>query len=144
MKTKFLSETNQYLLLIEKGEPVIETLIKIAKKEQFGMANFTIIGALTDVNLGYVDQKTNQYVWKEFSDQYELISADGNITWDYETKEPLIHTHISMGDHGFNTISGHLKEAKVALIGEVIINIISHKKIFKKHDPKTDLQTWDI
>lgn len=57
---------NKYTLIIEKDEMIIKTLEQFAIKENIGMAQFQMIGAITNVTLGYIPKKSTDYV-KKFS-----------------------------------------------------------------------------
>ncbi|WJG71203.1 PCC domain-containing protein [Spiroplasma ixodetis] len=48
---------NKYALIIEKDEMIIKTLEKFAIKENIGMAQFQMIGAITNVTLCYIPKK---------------------------------------------------------------------------------------
>ncbi len=57
---------NKYALIIEKDEMIIKTLEQFAIKENIGMAQFQMIGAITNVTLGYIPKKSTDYVKKIF------------------------------------------------------------------------------
>ncbi|MBP1524920.1 MAG: hypothetical protein H9Q65_00145 [Spiroplasma ixodetis] len=57
---------NKYALIIEKDEMIIKTLEQFAIKENIGMAQFQMIGAITNVTLGYIPKKSTDYVKKLF------------------------------------------------------------------------------
>lgn len=136
---------NKYALIIEKDEMIIKTLEQFAIKEKIGMAQLQMIGAINNVTLGYVPKNSTDYVKKDFLQQYELLSAIGSIIWDDKIEnKPIIHCHTTFGDDNFNVIGGHLLEAKVAIKVEVIIDILSDKKIKQVIDNKSNFHIWDL
>ncbi|WP_342261297.1 PPC domain-containing DNA-binding protein [Spiroplasma endosymbiont of Notiophilus biguttatus] len=136
---------NKYALIIEKDEMIIKTLEQFAIKEKIGMALFQMIGAVTNVTLGYVPKKSNDYVKKTFLEQYELLSTIGTIIWDEkDTNKPIIHCHTTFGDDNFNVIGGHMLDAKVAIKVEVIIDILSNEKISQVIDNKSNFHIWKL
>lgn len=136
---------NKYALIIEKEEMIIKSLEQFAINEKIGMAQFQMIGAITNVTLGYVPKKGTDYVKKEFLQQYELLSTIGSIVWDDKIEnKPIIHCHTAFGDNNFNVIGGHLLEAKVALKVEVIIDVLSNEKIKQVIDNKTNFPIWNL
>ena len=53
---------NKYAVIIEKDEMIIEMLTEFANTEKIGMAQFQMIGSITDVTLGYVAPKSSDYL----------------------------------------------------------------------------------
>lgn len=91
---------NKYALIIEKDEMIIKTLEQFAIKENIGMAQFQMIGAVTNVTLGYIPKKSTDYV-KKIS-WTELLSTIGTIIWDEKDRnKPIIHCHTTFGDDNF-------------------------------------------
>lgn len=135
---------NKYALIIEKDEMIIEMLTEFANSEKIGMAQFQMIGSITDVTLGYVPPKSSEYLWKTFKDQWELLSGAGTISWDKENMTPIVHCHVSIGDHNFKVIGGHMRDAKVAIKAEVIVDVLNDKQIYQVIDNKSNFHAWDI
>ena len=135
---------NKYVLIIEKDEMLITTLTEFAKTENIGMAQFTMIGAIKDVTLGYIAEAKTTYQWKHFAGQWELLLASGNISWDQNQQQPVIHCHLTMSNHTFNVTGGHLQDGTVALKAEVIVEILSNEKIKQTIDKNTNFTVWDI
>lgn len=135
---------HKYALIIQKDEMIIESLERFAIQEQIGMANFQMIGAITNVTLGYVPPNSSEYQWKTFQQQWELLTATGTISWDKTTNNPIIHCHTTIGDDNFKVIGGHMKDAKVAIKVEIIIDVLSNTKIFQMIDEKSNFSIWNL
>jgi predicted DNA-binding protein with PD1-like motif len=109
-----------YLVVLEKGEPLMASLTQFAADKELKGAIFSGIGALEDVELGAYDTKTLEYIRKTFSKvAYELISLNGNLS--LKDGEPFVHLHAALGDHDFNVFGGHLFEATVAVTAEISV-----------------------
>lgn len=142
MKFKKTNDTS-YLLLVEKEEELITCINKVVVQHNIKAASLSIIGGIYNPTLGYVKANSNDYKWKEFNGHYELI-ANGNVSWSELQQEPIIHIHAVIGDENFNSMMGHLKNTKIAVVGEVIISEISNDKIVKTLNPKIGFNCWDI
>lgn len=115
---KVIENKGQFQLNLDRGEKLMSSLTSFVREYNVQGGQLTGIGAIENVKLGVYHLNTKSYEVKEFGDGiYELISFVGNIS----EKEglPFIHAHIAMGDHKFNTISGHLMECDVALVCEI-------------------------
>jgi len=134
---------HKYALLIEKDEMIIATLTKFVIDQEIGMAQLHMIGSITNVTLGYVPFNSNDYKWKTFNEQWELLATSGTISWDKISKKPIIHCHATISNDNFQVVGGHLQDAKVALKVEVIIEVLSESKILQTIDLKTNFLVWD-
>lgn len=143
MKSKKML-ANKYALIIEKDEMIIKSLQQFAIETKIGMAQFQMIGAITNVTLGYVPKKNTNYITKNFLEQYELLSTIGSIIWDKNTNKPIIHCHTTFSDDNFKVIGGHMLEAKVAIKAEVIIDILNNEKIFQVIDNNSKFNIWNL
>ncbi len=113
---------NGYLLRLDKGEEVVDTILKFAEKMKIKSGAISAIGAVTDCVLGYFDRNRKTYLNKNFNDIYEVIALNGNIT--YFEQKPILHSHICIGDPHFNAFGGHLFSAVVAVTLELFITEI--------------------
>ncbi|MGQ4891216.1 MAG: PPC domain-containing DNA-binding protein [Candidatus Njordarchaeia archaeon] len=127
---KIYEENNTVVIVLEKGEKIIESLKKIGENLNL-IGNFTGIGAVAWATLGFGDPKTGKYITKTFSDEYELLALTGNITVD-TTGERVVHAHIILGEKNFNVIGGHLVEGEVSITAEIFFNRIKTKIKRKK------------
>lgn len=113
----FVKENNKYLIRLYKDEDLFVALEEFAQRENLKAGMLKGIGALKDVELGYyhLDEKT--YDRKEFNDEYELLSLDGNLS--SLNSKPFFHIHTVLGASDFSCIGGHLFSAKVAVTTEL-------------------------
>lgn len=116
---KFAHSTRGYILKLESGEEILESLVAFIEKNRIPSGYFQVIGGVTDVELGYFDLKKNDYDRHTYDGDYELITASGNIS-DVEGK-PFVHTHAVFSDEKFRTFSGHLFKAIVTITVEIFL-----------------------
>ncbi len=108
-----------YLLRLDKGEEVVNSILEFVKDSGMKSATVSAIGSLTDCVLGYFDRDKKTYIHKNFNDVYELVSLMGNIT--FFDDQPILHAHICLGDMHCNIYGGHLFSATVAVTAEVFL-----------------------
>ena len=116
---KHFVRKHSHLFILDRGEKLIETLTPALAKADLAGGMISGLGALMDVELGYYELHEKEYIRKTFTDDYELISLNGNVAW--KDSGPLIHVHAALGDRQFAVFGGHLFEAKVAVTAEITV-----------------------
>jgi predicted DNA-binding protein with PD1-like motif len=106
-------------------------------KEKIRAAQFTAIGALSDVVLLYFDWTTKAYEKIPVNEQVEVASLIGDVAED-PSGEPAIHAHLVVGKRDGTAMAGHLGEAHVRPTPEVIMTE-SPAHLRKAKDPETGL-----
>jgi predicted DNA-binding protein with PD1-like motif len=130
-----------YLLRLQRGARVMETLLKFIKTKQIAAGVVSAIGAVEDVELGYFRLADKQYLRKHFSDIYELVSFAGNIS--YINNEPVVHAHAVLSDPGCQPVAGHFFDGTVAVTMEVFLRVFE-EKITRSLDEETGLNLLDL
>ena len=128
-----------FLVYIQKDEPVMETLTSICKNNEIINGQISGIGAVKEIEIGAYDLDSKTYLRKQYTENHELISFQGNITLKDGT--PFIHAHIIIGNHDLRTRGGHLFEMKVAVVGEFIIRKID-SNAHRELDDNIGLAVW--
>lgn len=121
-----------YVLRIEIGEEVQEALRQFAQAVEIKGAFYQGIGAMTQVELAFFCTDIKEYDRRFFNEEYELISLVGNLSAHDGVSVP--HTHVSLGDRNFQTISGHLVRGVVSVTAEIIVTTID-LALTRKEDP---------
>lgn len=130
-----------YLLRLQRGARVMETLLAFIKAKQIAGGTVSAIGALEDVELGYFRLSDQHYLRKKVSGIYELISFSGNIS--YVAGEPFVHAHVILGDPEFQSLAGHFFNGTVAVTMEVYLTEFK-EKITRSPDQETGLNLLDL
>lgn len=121
-----------YVLRVELGEEIQETLRQFAQKIDLKGAFYQGIGALTQVELAFFCTDSKHYDRKFFDQEYELISLIGNLSAQDGVMVP--HTHICIGDKNFQTFSGHLVRGVVSVTAEILLTPVDIS-LSRKEDP---------
>ena len=134
MRYRKLNRT--YVIVLSKGEKIIESLTELLIKNEMPMAYFWGIGAVSEAELAHFNLEKKEYSYKKFKGQLEIVSMIGNLAW-LEGK-PVVHAHISLGDNKMRLSGGHLKEATVSATCEIVLKVFE-EKVERKHDPEIGL-----
>lgn len=124
----------------EDGEDLFESLNTIIEKYEIesGIV-LTGIGMLRNFVLGYFDGEV--YRKKEFKEPCELVSLQGSITTG---KETVIHLHASLAEESNNVVGGHLFQAEVCMLNEIVLRKLNDLTLTRKENPVTGLKELDI
>ena len=112
---------NGFFLVFSRGEDFLETLGRFCEENEVHWAQFEAIGAIEDVEIGYYDLETRQYVFREEEGPFEVASMSGNVAEIDE--RPLVHVHavLSRCDETLGTVGGHIRSARVAVTLELCL-----------------------
>ena len=97
------------------------------------------IGAIDNVEVGYMDVENKKYQKRNFDEYYELLSLIGNIT--YRDGVPFVHTHVTFSDTEYNVFGGHLFDANITATGEIILSL-ADSKIDRVYNENIGIHTW--
>lgn len=113
---------NTIVLRMDPGEEIIETVKKVALKENIKLASVTALGATNDFTTGAYSIPEQKYYKTNRKGVFEIVSLVGNInTMDGEF---YTHLHIACGDEEGHLFGGHLNEAYISATCEMFINVI--------------------
>ena len=129
------------MLRFEKGDELMSVLVKFIADNQLPFASFTLIGATTDVELGFFSLKDKDYKWKNFTGEYEIVGGVGNISLLEE--KPMIHLHITIADDEYRTHGGHVRKLIVGATCELTL-FVSKERIERKFDEVVGLNLLDV
>jgi predicted DNA-binding protein with PD1-like motif len=124
-----------FLVVLDPGDEVVTSLIRLAAAERIGEASLTGIGAVRDVVLGYIDTDEKQYIRRELGpDSMELVSLTGNLA--LLKGEPFAHCHASVSDREMRVVGGHLFQAVTTVTVEIFLHVYEGE-IERKYDPNS-------
>lgn len=132
---------NDYVLRIDKGQEIIETIKNLCIKENITLGIVSGIGALESVEVGLYKVDEHKYYSKVFQGAYEMTSLSGNIST--LNKETYLHLHVNFADVCYNTYGGHLTKGVIGATGEIFIHKIDGN-IERKKDEGIGLNVFDI
>jgi predicted DNA-binding protein with PD1-like motif len=138
---RFQQFADRYIVRLASGELLVETLTDFLKREGIEFASLTAAGAVEWVRLGYWNATTRDYEYRDFAEQLEVVSFEGNAS--LKDGEPFLHVHGVFGRHDYTTIGGHIKEARIRPTGEVWLQT-EKIAVRRTKDPATGLDLLDL
>jgi hypothetical protein len=135
---------NEYYIRIDKGDEILENILKICKAENIKTAHFRGIGGCDRINIQTFIQSKNDFISHEKEGVFEMVSLDGNISPDNE--DIFLHAHavFSYLENGeIKMIGGHLKEAFVKYTAEIILTP-AVENVSRMIDDKTGISVWKL
>lgn len=116
---------DKIIFRVDKGEELVESIMKVCKEHSVNLGNITGIGATDKVKIGLFDVDKKEYHSKELEEAFEITSLLGNISTMND--ETYLHLHINVADANHNSFGGHLNHANISATFEGIIDIIDSK-----------------
>ena len=124
----FTKVSTGYQVRLFPGENAHEAFIKFAKKEGIKGVAIAGLGAVKDVELGYLHLDEKKFHFTMHEGMYELVGLNGNISMI--DGEPSVHLHGLFSDNDHLVIGGHVKSMIVAVAIEA--HVITHGVEFIK------------
>jgi uncharacterized protein len=139
MKARLLNDQGEktYVLIFDRGDEVIATLLQFAMQNGLAAAHFTAIGGFSDVILGYFERERKAYKKIPLHEQVEVLSLIGDIALK-EDGTPQIHAHVVLGDANGLAHGGHIMEAHVWPTLELVLEE-SPAHLRRRSDPGSGL-----
>lgn len=132
---------SSYIIRLQKGEEIIETLRNFAMKYGVTAGAIRGIGATDDCVIGYYDSEAKVYREKHIQEGMEILNLQGNVSMG-ETM-PILHIHIILGDSEYNVTGGHLISANVSVTCEVVMEAMD-TIVHREYDEETQLKLMKL
>ena len=131
-----------YIIRLDKGELLVENLLKLAKQSEINGAWLNGLGAAKWAEIGFYDLPNKKYEWSKINRPLEILSLQGNIAWD--NNEPIIHIHGTFSDRDMKTYGGHVKELEAGGTCEILINTLNGSELLRQRDDATGLNLLNL
>jgi len=138
---KHIKAGSTYVIRLDRGEKLVETLIRFCEKRKVRSAHFQGIGTCRRAELGYFRMGKKRYSFRTFRGEYEIASLQGNVS--LLDGKSFVHAHIVIGGPDFLARGGHLKEAEVLATCEIVLSPFS-RALTRKHFPSSGLKLLDF
>jgi predicted DNA-binding protein with PD1-like motif len=140
MQHRLLIDNNgqrTFAVVLDTGDEVLDCLQAFVAEYGIFAAQFTAIGAFSDVVLKYFDWEKKKYLNNRVDEQVEVASLIGDVAMA-PSGEPALHVHLVVGRRDGTAMAGHLGEAHVRPTLEIILTE-SPAHLRKTQDPETGL-----
>jgi uncharacterized protein len=131
----------RHIVRLESGECAVERLMELAATEHIGFANVSAAGVVNWVRLAYWNAATKKYEEREFDEQLEVVSFQGNSS--LKDGKPFFHVHGVFTRQDFSAIAGHIQEVRVHPTLEVWPRA-EDVSIRRVHEPTSGLDLLDL
>jgi uncharacterized protein len=101
----------RYIIRLESGESVMESLKQFLSSEHVGFANLSAAGAVQSVRLAFWDPDTRKYEYRDVEEPLEVVSFQGNAS--RKDGQPHLHLHGVFSRRDFSVLGGHIQDARV-------------------------------
>ncbi len=127
---------DKYVVRLNKGEEILESLKKLCKDENIKLGRVTGIGATNKATVGLFNVETKEYHSTELTGDMEITNISGNIS--QMNGEVYLHLHITVCDEENRAFGGHLNSAVISATCEIIIDVIDGT-VDRKFDEESGL-----
>jgi predicted DNA-binding protein with PD1-like motif len=116
---QYTQTENTFIISIEKGEELIETLTSFCRQQGIQNASFSGIGAVEHLSCGYYALGEKKYHFTEYTQLLEVVSLMGNVA--LKEGKPFVHVHGVFTDTANAAFGGHIASAVSGIVIEVIL-----------------------
>ncbi len=120
---QFAQIDGKYIIKIERGELVVETVTNFCRDQKILNGTFTGIGAVDRLTCGYYELKEKKYYFTDYDSMIEVVSLTGNVV--LKEDKPFVHVHGVFTDTKNQAFGGHIDEMRVGVVLEVIFTPLS-------------------
>ena len=132
---------DSYLVRLDTDEEVVGAITRFAAEEKIDAGSLTGIGAVRDIVLGYFDRSAREYLRQTLTGEWEILSLSGNLA--LKDGRPFAHLHVTLGGREFQTLGGHLFEARVGATVELVVRLLPGYQL-RTLDDATGLYLLDL
>ncbi|HEA84077.1 MAG TPA: DNA-binding protein [Thermodesulfobacterium geofontis] len=113
---------NKYIVRIDKGEEIVETLKKFCEDNNIKLGTIRGIGATNSAKVGLYNTEEKKYYSKELKGDHEIAPLYGNIST--MKGNVYLHIHANLCNQENKAFGGHLNSAVVSATFEAVIEVI--------------------
>lgn len=133
-------EKDHILVKLDDGEDLFEALFAVIDRHKIESGLILSgIGMLRDFEIGYYDGE--KYINEMFEEPMELLSMHGSIA---SGRENRIHIHVSCANNEHKVHGGHLFNARVCVLNEIVLLRLNDMILTRKLDEKSGLYELQV
>ncbi len=138
---EFRHFNDTYVVRMDRGEEVMETLTTLCEQEGIQLASVEAIGAVDRAVGGLFDVGEKAYHKKEFTEPMELTSLLGTVT--EKDGKPYLHLHATLCDANMQTRGGHVNELHISATCEMVLRLLPGS-VDRRPDEATGLNLFSF
>jgi uncharacterized protein len=117
---------------LKAGARIPDDIVAIARREKISSARVEAIGGVGELRLAYFNHETKKYEEHDFQEFLEVTSLLGNIT--LKDGKQFLHVHGTFGRRDLTVLAGHIIDAKVFPLLEVVITPTKNRALRRFDD----------
>ena len=138
---EFRHFNDTYVVRMDRGEEVMETLTALCEQEGIRLASVEAIGAVDRAVVGLYDVGEKVYHKKEFTEPMELTSLLGTVT--EKDGKPYLHLHATFCDANMQAHGGHVNALHISATCEMVLQLLPGQ-VGRQLDEVTGLNLFDF
>ena len=127
------------LARLDHGAEIIGQITDVARERRIKAAAISVIGALSQADLGFYDQAGQEYRVRAVQGPVEIASCTGNIS--LLEGEPFVHAHAVLADSSGTILAGHLVRGSI-FAAELFVQELAQADLNRAYDSRTGLKLW--
>ena len=138
---EFRRFNDAYVVRMDRGEEVMETLTALCEQEGIRLASVEAIGAVDRAVVGLYDVGEKVYHKKEFREPMELTGLLGTVT--EKDGKPYLHLHATFCDANMQAHGGHVNALHISATCEMVLRLLPGQ-VGRRLDEVTGLNLFDF
>ena len=130
---------NTYMLRIDVGEEILESLKAVCAREGIRLAQVSAIGAADRAAVGVYDLAEKQYHREDLEGFMEIANLSGSVT--EMNGEPYIHLHATLADQRNILHGGHVISMRVGATCEMFVQVLDGS-VTREKDEGLGINLW--
>ena len=130
---------NTWMLRIDLGEGIMESLKRMCEQEGIRLAQVTAIGAADHGVIGVYDLAEQKYHEEELDGFMEITSLNGSVT--SVNGSPYIHLHATLADQEHRLHGGHVISMRVGATCEMFVQALDGE-VTRERNEELGINLW--
>lgn len=139
---RYRTDGYNWIVRLNKGEKLVISLTKLVEQENIPSCWVNVIGACSNVTLGYYDLETQAYQWHNINELMEITNITGNLS--FIENKPHFHLHGTFSKKDLSVVGGHVQELIVGGTCEVFLHKWYSDKLTRFHNEEVGLKLLDL
>ncbi|MEX0913148.1 MAG: PPC domain-containing DNA-binding protein [Candidatus Paceibacterota bacterium] len=120
---KYTRDKDIYVIRIDRGEEVIDSLVNFCLEEGIDNAVFSGIGAVSSLSCGYYNLEEKKYYFSQYETMLEAVSLTGNVA--LKEGRPFVHVHGVFTGTDNQAFGGHIEKMTAGVVVELVLQKLS-------------------
>lgn len=139
---KFQFDGYNWLVRLEKGEKLVESLTKLVEAEKIPTCWISAIGGASSATLKFYNMEKKEYESHKVNEDLEITGIQGNLAW--KDGKPVFHLHGTFSKKDLGVIGGHIENLVVSGTCEIFLHKWYGENITRSKNDEVGLDLLDL